>query len=133
MIKIDSAFDPKTESIYSVFQQPGIGYYIPLYQREYSWDEDNIEQLLLDLSKGIENCVNDNDEIRFLGTIIAVQETNPRLNIEPQDPKGLPSRIDKIIDGQQRLSTIAMLATKLYEHLEFLENKYLANILKVQI
>lgn len=123
MLKIDSAFDPSTNSIHSFFQQPGIGYYIPLYQREYSWDSDNIEQLLLDLSKGIENCTLDDDEIRFLGTIIAVQETNPTLNIEPQEPQGLPSRIDKIIDGQQRLSTISVLSTRIYLFLQTLKKK----------
>lgn len=123
MLKIDSAFDPSTNSVHSFFQQPGIGYYIPLYQREYSWDSDNIEQLLLDISKGIDNCASDDDEIRFLGTIIAVQETNSTLNIEPQDPQGLPSRIDKIIDGQQRLSTISVLASRLYLSLEYLKQQ----------
>ena len=123
MISIDSAFDPSTLNIHSFFQQPGIGYYIPLYQREYTWDSDNIEQLLLDLSRGIENCLEDDDEIRFLGTIILVQETNPKDNIEPQDPRGLPSRIDKVIDGQQRLSTIALLATSLYDRILKTENK----------
>ena len=123
MIKIDSAFDPTTNSIHSFYQQPGIGYYIPLYQREYSWDSDNIEQLLTDLSKGIENCLEDDDEIRFLGTIIAVQEGNTTLNISPQEPKALPSRIDKIIDGQQRLSTISVLATRIYHSLQILKKK----------
>ena len=123
MIKIDSAFDPTTNSIHSFYQQPGIGYYIPLYQREYSWDSDNIEQLLTDLSRGIENCLDDDDEIRFLGTIIAVQEGNTTLNISPQEPKGLPSRIDKIIDGQQRLSTISVLATRIYLSLQILKKK----------
>ncbi|MBQ0733943.1 DUF262 domain-containing protein [Aquimarina celericrescens] len=123
MIRIDSAFDPITSNVHTFFQQPGIGYYIPLYQREYTWDSDNIEQLLQDISKGIENAIDEDDEIRFLGTIIAVQETNPTENIEPQDPQGLPSRIDKIIDGQQRLSTLALFATKIHEHLIELENK----------
>jgi hypothetical protein len=123
MLKIDSAFDPSTNSVHSFYQQPGVGYYIPLYQREYSWDSDNIEQLLLDISKGIDNCAVDDDEIRFLGTIIAVQETNSTLNIEPQDPQGLPSRIDKIIDGQQRLSTISVLATRLFLTLETLKGR----------
>jgi hypothetical protein len=127
MISIDSAFDPSTLNIHSFFQQPGIGYYIPLYQREYTWDSDNIEQLLLDLSRGIENCTEDDDEIRFLGTIILVLETNAKDNIEPQDPRGLPSRIDKVIDGQQRLSTIALLATILYDRIIKTENKFPKN------
>ena len=123
MISIDSAFDPSTLSVHNFYQQPGIGYYIPLYQREYTWDEDNIEQLTQDISKGIENCLEDDDEIRFLGTIILVQEGNVTQNIKPQDPRGLPSRIDKVIDGQQRLSTIALFATVLHDHLSEMDKK----------
>lgn len=123
MIRIDSAFEPETQSIHGFYQQPGIGYYIPTYQRAYTWDSDNIEQLLQDLSKGIENCLHDKDEIRFLGTIIAVQEANPNTNIEPLDPKGLPPRIDKIIDGQQRLSTICILSTLIHKELNKIESE----------
>lgn len=42
----------------------------PLYQRDYSWDSDNIEQLLEDLTRGIQRIASgevndDNKEIRF--------------------------------------------------------------------
>ncbi|EAR16481.1 DUF262 domain-containing HNH endonuclease family protein [Robiginitalea biformata] len=127
MIRIDSAFDPITLSIHNFFQQPGVGYYIPLYQREYTWDQDNIDQLVVDLSRGIENSLSDDDEIRFLGTIILVQESNPTENIEPQDPRGLPSRIDKVIDGQQRLSTLALMAAMLYDRISIIEDKIADN------
>ena len=113
MIQIDQAFNPETKSVHSFYQSPGIGFYIPLYQRPYSWDIDNIEQLLDDISKGVENMlINEKDEIRFLGTIITVIETNKK-SIEPQDPYGLPSSIENVIDGQQRISTISMLASEL--------------------
>lgn len=123
MLDIEKAFNPETKSIHVFYQSPGVGFYIPLYQRDYSWDIANIDQLLDDISKGIENLVeNDNKEIRFLGTIITVIEQNKR-GIEPQDPQGLPPSIEKVIDGQQRLSTIALLATQLYNTILGLEKK----------
>lgn len=124
MINIEKAFVTENRSVFDFFQQPGMGFYIPLYQREYSWDTDNIEQLLEDISKGIERLAegNDDDEIRFLGTIITVAEANKN-NIQPQDTQALPSRIEKLIDGQQRLSTISIFATLLYKQICIVSNK----------
>ncbi len=124
MIKIDQAFNPEAKSVYDFFVNSGVGLYIPLYQRDYSWDIDNVNQLLDDISKGVENSLeNDNDEIRFLGTIITVTERDKR-TVEPQDPQGLPDYIEKIIDGQQRISTITLLATELYFAITELESKF---------
>ncbi len=124
MINIEKAFVTENRSVFDFFQQPGMGFYIPLYQREYSWDSDNIEQLLEDISKGIERLAEgiDDDEIRFLGTIITVAEINKN-NIQPQDTQALPARIDKLIDGQQRLSTISIFATLLYKQLTLVSKK----------
>lgn len=129
MINIEKAFVTENRSVFEFFQQPGLGFYIPLYQREYSWDADNIEQLLDDISKGIERLAqggNDDDEIRFLGTIITVAESNKN-NVQPQDTQALPARIDKLIDGQQRLSTIAIFATLLHRYLQITLDKIKAN------
>ncbi|MCI5117817.1 MAG: DUF262 domain-containing protein [Candidatus Electrothrix sp. LOE1_4_5] len=121
ILDIDQAFNTNGHSVYDFFQRPGIGFYIPLYQREYSWDKDNINQLLEDISKGVEsltaNAGSSEDEIRFLGTIISVVQAD-KTKIEPLDNKGLPSSIEKIIDGQQRLTTICLIAVQLYKHIK---------------
>ncbi len=116
MFQIDKAFNPETLNVHSFYQKPGVGLYIPLYQREYSWDKDNIEQLLDDISHGIFSIMENTAEIRFLGTVIAVQVQDKR-TITPADPQGLPSLIENIIDGQQRLSTITLFSTLLYHHI----------------
>lgn len=135
MIVIDTAFKTENLSVYEYFQKPGLGFYIPLYQREYSWDTDNIEQLLEDISKGIEHIVLNNSnkkesKIRFLGTIISVLETD-KSKVQPQDEKGLPTAIDKVIDGQQRLSTICLFSALLYEHIEKLNDLIIKSIKKL--
>lgn len=124
MINIDKAFNTENRSIYEYFVQPGVGFYIPLYQREYSWDASNIEQLLEDISKGIEDLSDESTEnqIRFLGTIITVTESDKN-NIQPQDTKALPPAIEKVIDGQQRLSTIALIAALLYKQIIVIEDR----------
>ncbi len=122
-LDLNSAFNTLGYSVYEFYQRPGIGFYIPLYQREYSWDKDNVVQLLEDIAQGVLAMIEHPDsEIRFLGTIITVNETD-RKEIQPQDPKSLPTAIEKVIDGQQRLTTLALLCALLYRQIVELEEK----------
>jgi hypothetical protein len=115
MIDISKAFGTPAEPIADFFQRPGVGYYIPLYQREYSWDQENIDQLMEDICNGVDALVDNDDTIRFMGTVILLKESNPTVNIEPKDMRALPTSINNVIDGQQRISTIALLACLLYQ------------------
>jgi len=123
MIEIDKAYSTTGENVYNFFQRPGIGLYIPLYQRKYSWDDENLEQLKDDLVKGVESLchadTNPEEELRFLGTLITVDINSNR--VEPKDEKALPTKIESIIDGQQRLSTISLIAAVLYREIDSLE------------
>ena len=117
MKEIAKAFLTEGRSVYDLFQQPGMGFYIPLYQREYSWDTDNVKQLIDDLSRGVDSlCSDEDEEIRFLGTLITVSEAD-RNKIQPQDTQALPTLIEVVIDGQQRLTTLVLLASQLYLHI----------------
>lgn len=116
-MEISRAFSTVSESVSYFFRRQGIGYYIPLYQREYSWDEENIEQLMDDICSGVKDLLDAVDTLHFMGTIILVTENDTENNIKPQDPRSLPSRIDNVIDGQQRLSTITLLACCLYQRI----------------
>ena len=108
MLDISKAFTTQGEPVYEFFQRPGVGFYIPLYQRDYTWNNENIDQLMEDICHGVEVLADDDDAIRFLGTVILVKENNPTVNIQPRDGRALPSSIENIIDGQQRLSTIRL-------------------------
>lgn len=115
---ISRVFTNRSEAVANFFQQPGMGYYIPLYQREYSWDTENIDQLMEDICSGINDVVEGvTDPIHFMGTLILVTENNAIANIKPLDQRALPSRVDNVIDGQQRISTITLLACQLYQKL----------------
>lgn len=121
-LEIEKAFLTEGRSVYDFFQRPGVGFYIPLYQREYSWDRDNVDQLIEDIEKGVTAMVNDEDEIRFLGTIITVVEKDKK-RIQPLDIQALPTAVEKLIDGQQRMSTIAIIGTQLYKNFHLLQEK----------
>lgn len=121
-IDVENAFRSENRSVYQYMNQSGLGLYIPLYQREYSWDEDNINQLLEDVSKGVARIVEGNNEIRFLGTIITVKEGNKN-NLHPVEVQSVPASVENIIDGQQRLSTIAIFACLLCKYFDVVLKK----------
>ncbi|MBF6596092.1 MAG: DUF262 domain-containing protein [Thermaceae bacterium] len=119
-VDVTRSFPTQSYPVADYFVRPGAAFYIPLYQREYSWDNDNVEQLVDDVFRGVSALIDTksrSNTIRFLGTIITVTEAHPHQNIDPKDPTALPTRIEKVIDGQQRLSTIALLATALFDRL----------------
>jgi Protein of unknown function DUF262/Protein of unknown function (DUF1524) len=121
---ITRIFTNQSESVASFFRRPGMAYYIPLYQREYSWDTENIDQLMEDVYSGVHDVMDGaTDPIHFMGTLILVNETNPAVNIKPLDLRALPSLIENIIDGQQRISTITLLACQLYQKIHYLKYK----------
>jgi len=127
VLNIEKSFLTENRSVLDFLNQSGQGLYIPLYQRDYSWDSDNIDQLLEDLSRGIQRIAcgevtDDSKEIRFLGTIITVVEPN-RDHIYPVEIQAVPSRIEKLIDGQQRVSTIALMAALLTKRLMEIKGK----------
>ena len=71
---------------------------VPFFQRTYVWDEDNWKELL--------NSFDNIDEKPFLGSMILKNIT-----------KALGPEEKMIIDGQQRLTTITILAKALYDSL----------------
>lgn len=65
-------------------------YQVPLFQRDYSWKEDNWDDLWLDLSNAIEAKTR-----HYMGSIVLIKKDN---------------KIFEVIDGQQRLTTLSILA-----------------------
>lgn len=67
---------------------------IPVYQRNYDWNKNNVKRLLDDLHTVIKT-----KEHHFLGAVVYLESTNSDI--------GLPEYL--IIDGQQRLTTITLM------------------------
>ncbi|MGT0094531.1 DUF262 and DUF1524 domain-containing protein [Helicobacter pylori] len=96
----------------------GNQFVIPIYQRVYSWEKEQCEQLWDDI---IKTGGNDQIEGHFIGSIVFVQD-----GIYTTNHNEL-----LIIDGQQRLTTITLLLTALRDHLsdkrKEIEDHYLIN------
>lgn len=89
--------DAEIKNLRKIIASEDYFYQIPIYQRPYSWDKDNLSQLVSDLIDAYRNNKdeNDSDEQYFCGSIVLVENTND-------------ARYD-VIDGQQRLTTFIIL------------------------
>lgn len=79
-------------------------YAIPLYQRNFAWTYDEIEQLLNDVADAFqENRDNYRDNYYYIGTLVVNKEND----------------IFKIIDGQQRTTALNLIALALKHEFGF--------------
>jgi len=102
----------------SNLENGSVGFKIPEYQRPYDWSESNIDRLMTDIFSGFERLSEKNaSAYTFLGTLIlmvdSVQEPNFR------------GKSYSVVDGQQRLTTLALIACVLIERLRKLNSERL--------
>lgn len=113
-MQIEDVFGAVPKSVLQYLCENGQGLYVPAYQRQYSWDKSKIERLVEDISHGFSMLISHEDAITFLGTIIAIHDTQ-YLTVNPLVKGDVPSRVMTIIDGQQRLTTLLLINTVLHD------------------
>ncbi|SMM99261.1 hypothetical protein SPONL_496 [uncultured Candidatus Thioglobus sp.] len=112
-MNINNVFEVKTVDIKEVFSNNSEKcFYIPAYQRPYSWDKEKIDRTWEDIVYGLEQLQNSDDYITFLGSIITLHDTKHE-SISPIVRGEVPSKVMVIIDGQQRLTTLLLLIISL--------------------
>jgi uncharacterized protein with ParB-like and HNH nuclease domain len=84
--------------------EKSVVYSIPKYQREYTWNKNQWDELFDDLY--------DNNNGYYLGSIICLNNAHDALTIQNLE----------IIDGQQRLTTLMLLFMALYDGLSIYQN-----------
>ena len=92
--------DPHMWNLETLFE---LIYEVPVYQWPYSWDKEQIEVLLTDISEAFN--AEDREDGCYTGNII-VYDINNKVN-------GRISRYD-IIDGQQRITTFSLILLVVY-------------------
>ena len=96
--------------IFEFLTRESCNFYIPVYQREYSWDKARCRTLLDDLERLRVNRV---EHSHFFGSIVYI-------------PKYEGSGTNNwLIDGQQRITTISLLILAIYRSLEERKKKLL--------
>lgn len=95
------ALDARLFTVGELFADDTV-YTVPVYQRNYAWRAQQIEQLISDIHDAATDVGSDPDAGYFLGNLIVTARTSPTPDFE-------------VIDGQQRLTTLYLLLTFLNE------------------
>lgn len=81
------------------FFQNNYQFEIPFFQRSYVWEEENWDLLLEHLKDEVDAHINQTKSEHFIGTIITKPLSHTNYSVQAQ----------QLIDGQQRLTTIAIM------------------------
>lgn len=96
-------------TINKIFSSGGdVQYILPYFQREYSWEKSNWNTLINDVVAICENNDDDEPPEHFLGAIVVIDD-GTRNGTMPAF---------KLVDGQQRLTTISILLCSLANHVD---------------
>jgi len=107
---LSAIFKPEAKTIMKIFGDADSYYQIPDYQRPYSWNDEQIEQLWDDIYSAMES----NDESYFLGPMILIRTNDGYF---------------EVVDGQQRLTTLMILFCVLRD-LYFKDDNRILNAIK---
>ena len=97
---IETIFTPRSRVVRELLAGDA-AYEMPVFQRPYRWEDDAVRDLLEDSLLGLNRLVGEPDAVTFIGATITVTGTEGK----HRDPPGVAARV---IDGQQRLTTVLM-------------------------
>lgn len=117
-------FEAESQSVRKLLSEPGVGLYIPPYQRPYSWARDKVERLLDDSLHGFRKLISNDESFTFLGSIITIHDRDC-VTIQPIVRTDVPAKVLNVIDGQQRLTTILAICVALHNTLRVAHAKLL--------
>lgn len=107
----NNTFGATPNTTWQVLSDPGVGFFVPPYQRGYNWDRSHINRLFEDVSHGLRLLLDSEDSITFLGTLIVID----RDNLPGVNRSALPGKVRLLIDGQQRLTTVLLMNICLHD------------------
>lgn len=116
-IDMENIFKARAKSTWSFLVENGQGCYIPAYQRQYSWNKENVVRLFEDAVHGMNMLLTREETVTFLGTIITIHDTKHK-TIQPIYKGEVAQRVMTIIDGQQRICTFLMANIALHDQIK---------------
>ncbi len=88
----------------------GLCFYVPMYQRGFTWGSDQIERLFEDIFAGTDRVATGDNPSTFLGSVIFFADKNA---VDPKKANALPTQVYHVVDGQQRLTTLLLVCSSL--------------------
>ena len=119
---VKDLFEAESKNIVSLANRTQEGFVIPEYQRPYDWDSAKVMRLFTDCLRGFYRMQQGKgtNGYCFLGSLILVSE--------PNREKSFNGSTISVVDGQQRLTTLALLSAALFEVIRNLEILKIPNL-----
>lgn len=119
-IDLHKQYNSSGECVQDLFDSTEEGFFVPLYQREYTWEEDNINQLFDDLVLGTHELSDSEEEKAtiFFGTVITTSLEDKKQTVRPGEERAQPTGVEIVIDGQQRISTLSLISVQITAKLQ---------------
>ena len=99
---VESVFRARSRTLFDFLTRELQACRIPAYQRGYSWDKSNVKRLMEDATLGLHSLTADKNALRFLGSVITIKAPPPEYH-------NRPTTVYEVVDGQQRICTVAIL------------------------
>ena len=122
LVEIENIFKAQPCTIAQFLNVPGRCFFVPPYQRDFDWSNQNISRFFEDSCHGWSQLHTQELTATFLGSIIAVLSSS-REDFSPDAQQSLPAQVSAIVDGQQRLTTLLMTCVALHDTLSKLNHK----------
>ncbi len=122
-IDLHKEYNSSGESVQDLFDSIEEGFFVPPYQREYTWEEDNINQMFDDLVLGTRELSENENVTTFLGTTILATIGDKKETVKIGEERAQPTSVQIVIDGQQRISTLALISIQIIVKLSSLLEK----------
>jgi hypothetical protein len=122
LVEIENIFKAQPCTIAQFLNVPGRCFFVPPYQRDFDWSNQNISRFFEDACHGWSQLDTQELTATFLGSIIAVLSSS-REDFSTDAQQSLPAQVSAIVDGQQRLTTLLMTCVGLHDTLSKLNQK----------
>ena len=93
------------------------GFYIPEYQRPYTWQKEHIERMMETIEMAFHSYL-DEDYFAFFGAILVLDNSVELEQLYGIKPIESPERVYALIDGQQRITSLILLISQIYKKLK---------------
>lgn len=113
-MEISEIFGASPKNTIHLLSEGGVGFYIPPYQRPYSWGKEHLRRFFEDVGHGIRKLLSSDDATTFIGTLILIHDVKHQ-TVHPLAKGQLPKGVMLVIDGQQRLTTLLLVNSCLHE------------------
>ncbi|NNJ11753.1 DUF262 domain-containing protein [Chloroflexales bacterium ZM16-3] len=110
----DQIIHARTMTVQEMFAHGDAGLLVPHRHRQYIWGDGQVSRFVGDICRCVVRLIADRSATHCFGSIILLRDFSSDQSIQRLDPYFTPPTLSTLVDGQQRLATLALVASRVY-------------------